>query len=76
MFKTLGNKISGWMNKHVVKPIKNKATSIKNAFVQPFKSAYDKIDGWISKIKKAVNNLKLKLPLKIPSVSVSGGKAP
>ena len=68
---TLGTKLSAIVGK--VKGIFNK---VKNAILDPTKTAKEKLQGIIDKIKGLFNKLKLKLNLKIPHISLSGGKAP
>ena len=68
---TLGTKLS-----QVVGKVKKIFNNVKNAILDPTKSAKEKLQAIIDKIKSIFNKLKLKLNIKIPSISVSGGKAP
>lgn len=61
----------------------NAFKSIGSAIAKPFTTAYNSIKSAIDKIKTLINNLKSKLSslkslkwLKVPKVSVSGGKVP
>lgn len=57
--------------------------AVGNAIAQPFIDGYNRIvavvnliKSAVAKIKSIINGVKLKLDLKLPKVSVSGGKAP
>lgn len=63
----------------VVSAIAKVATTVANTFatiISKITAARDKIKAIIDKIKNIFNNLKLKIGLKIPKISLSGGKAP
>lgn len=54
---------------------KSKWTSIKNAMLKPIESAVSKLRAAMNKIK-SIFKTTVKLKLKVPKISVSGGKAP
>lgn len=60
----------------IVSTAKAKFAGIKNAILSPINAAKDKISNVLNKIKGLFNRIKLKLKLSIPSISLSGGKAP
>lgn len=49
---------------------------VKNAITNPIKAARDAVKNAIDRIKSIFNGTKLKLDLKIPHISIDGGKAP
>lgn len=68
---TLGTKLSG-----VVGKVRSIFKKVKNAILDPTRTAKEKLQGIINKIKGIFNKVKLKLKIKVPKISVSGGKAP
>lgn len=68
---TAGSKVSG-----IVSTIKTKFAAVKEAFLKPVRDAKAKLGELSDKIKSIFNKLKLKISLKVPKVSVSGGKPP
>ena len=55
--------------------VSSKMQEIKNSFTSKIQEAYDTISGIIEKIKKLFD-ISLKLDIKLPHISVSGGEAP
>lgn len=68
---TVGAKVT-----QIVSTVKTKFAAVKEAFLKPVRDAKAKLSELAEKIKKIFNKLKLKISLKVPKVSVSGGKAP
>lgn len=68
---TVGTKLVSIVGK--VKTIFNK---VKNAILDPTKTAKEKLQAIVDKIKSIFNKIKLKLNIKIPHIKLSGGKAP
>ena len=68
---TVGTKLVSIVGK--VKTIFNK---VKNAILDPTKTAKEKLQAIVDKIKGIFNKIKLKLNIKIPHIKLSGGKAP
>lgn len=60
----------------VVGKVKSVFNSVKTAITQPIDKARTSIKNAVDKIKGIFNRVKLKLGLKIPHISISGGKAP
>lgn len=60
----------------VLAKVKSVFDSVKTAITTPIEKARDKIKDAVDKIKGIFDKLKLKLDIKIPHISVSGGKAP
>ena len=68
---TVGAKVA-----QIVSAVKTKFAAVKEAFLKPVRDAKAKLSDLAEKIKRIFNKLKLKISLKVPKVSVSGGKAP
>ena len=68
---TVGAKVT-----QIVSAVKTKFAAVKEAFLKPVRDAKAKLSELAEKIKKIFNKLKLKISIKVPKVSVSGGKAP
>ena len=68
---TVGAKVA-----QIVSAVKTKFAAVKEAFLKPVRDAKAKLSELAEKIKRIFNKLKLKISLKVPKVSVSGGKAP
>lgn len=68
---TVGAKVA-----QIVSTVKAKFAAVKEAFLKPVRDAKAKLSELAEKIKRIFNKLKLKISLKIPKVSVTGGKAP
>ena len=68
---TLGTKLAV-----IVGKVKSIFIRVKNAILDPTRTAKEKLKAIIDKIKGIFNKVKLKLKLKVPKVSLSGGKAP
>lgn len=67
--------VGKWI-KGTIDSLSNKSSYIKSKITKPFTGAWGKIRETLNKIRDKVKNLKLKLPFKIPKISLSGGKAP
>lgn len=64
--------------KSMVASARQTFNNVKNAIINPIKTAYTTVKGWIDKIKKffPLKIGKIFSNLKIPHIKVSGGKAP
>lgn len=60
----------------IVTMVKTKFNNVKEAILKPIRTAKDKLSDILNKIKSKFASIKPKLSLKIPKVSLSGGKAP
>lgn len=76
--KMLGAVLSAMRSKlsAIVSAVKKKFNAAKEAMLAPIRAAREKLSNILGKIKSKFNSLRLKLHLKIPRVTLSGGKAP
>lgn len=78
----LGNMVAGLVSTATTKlsalvgKVRGIFNRVKNAILDPTRSAKEKLQSIVDKIKKIFNKVRLKLNLKVPRVSMSGGKAP